>query len=267
VSAAADPRRWRRFTPAERIGRSLAYVLAAVAIVWSVKTIEIIPEFLYDAPEQTADLFRRMWPIDWGFWREMVAEALVETFHIATLGTLIALVLSIPVALLAARNVTPAPMLNLLAKFILVASRSVNSLIWALLFVAVFGPGALAGTLAIAFRSIGFVGKLLAEALEETPRGPLEALAATGAPRGAILLKGYWPQVAPSFWSVALFRWDINIRESAVLGLVGAGGIGVALDTALNNLYWDQVGLCLLVIFAVVIATEIVTSTIRDRIL
>ncbi len=260
-------RRWRRFTPGQRIGRALTYVLSAVAIVWSLRTIEVIPEFLYDAPEQTADLFRRMWPIDWSFWREMVAEALVETFHTATLGTLIALVLSVPVALLAARNVTPSPALNLVAKFILVASRSVNSLIWALLFVAVFGPGALAGTLAIAFRSIGFVGKLLAEALEEAQRGPLEALTAAGAPRSAILLKGYWPQVEPSFWSVALFRWDINIRESAVLGLVGAGGIGVALDTALNNLYWDQVGLCLLVIFAVVIATEIATSTIRSRII
>ena len=137
----------------------------------------------------------------------------------------------------------------------------------ALLFVAIFGPGALAGTLAIAFRSIGFIGKLLAEAIEEAQRGPLEALTAAGAPRSAILLKGYWPQVEPSFWSVALFRWDINIRESAVLGLVGAGGIGVALDTALNNLYWDQVGLCLLVIFLVVIATEIATSAIRSRII
>ena len=260
-------RRWVRFTPSERIGRTLAYLLSAIAVVWSVRTIEVIPEFLYDAPEQAADLFARMWPIDWSFWHKMVAESLVETFHTATLGTLIALMLAIPVALLAARNVTPSMGLNLVAKFILVASRSVNSLIWALLFVAIFGPGALAGTLAIAFRSIGFVGKLLAEAIEEAPVGPIEALIAAGAPRGAILLKGYWPQIEPSFWSVALFRWDINVRESAVLGLVGGGGIGVALDTALNNLYWDQVGLCLFVIFVVVIATEIVTSAIRSRII
>lgn len=265
--AGSTVRRWVRFTPGQRIGRTLAYLISMIAIVWSVRTIEVIPEFLYDAPEQAVDLFRRMWPIDWSFWHKMVAEALVETFHTATLGTLIALVLAIPVALLAARNVTPSVGLNLLAKFILVASRSVNSLIWALLFVAVFGPGALAGTLAIAFRSIGFVGKLLAEALEETPVGPIEALTAAGAPRGSILLEGYWPQIEPSFWSVALFRWDINVRESAVLGLVGAGGIGVALDTGLNNLYWDQVGLCLLVIFVVVIATEIATSTIRSRII
>jgi phosphonate transport system permease protein len=260
-------RRWSRFTRAERIARAVLYLAALIAVVWSVKTIEVIPEFLYDAPEQTADLFRRMWPFDWSYWRKMVAEALVETFHTATLGTIIALVLSVPVALMAARNVTRSATLNLIAKFILVSSRSVNSLIWALLFVAVFGPGALAGTLAIAFRSIGFVGKLLAEALEETPRGPIEALTAAGAPRASILLKGYWPQVEPSFWSVALFRWDINVRESAVLGLVGAGGIGMALDTALNNLYWDQVGLCLFVVFVVVIVAEVVTSAIRSRII
>lgn len=260
-------RRWTRFTPAERIGRSVFYLVALIAVVWSVKTIEVIPEFLYDAPEQTVDLFRRMWPFDWPFWNKMVAESLVETFHTATLGTIIALVLSVPVALMAARNITRSTTLNLVAKFILVSSRSVNSLIWALLFVAVFGPGALAGTLAIAFRSIGFVGKLLAEALEEAQSGPVEALTAAGAPPTSILLKGYWPQVEPSFWSVALFRWDINVRESAVLGLVGGGGIGVALDTALNNLYWDQVGLCLFVIFVVVILTEIATSAIRSRII
>ena len=122
-------------------------------------------------------------------------------------------------------------------------------------------------SLAIAFRSIGFTGKLLAEALEEANAGSIEALTAAGAGRPATLLFGYWPQVKPAFWSIALFRWDINVRESAVLGLVGAGGIGVALEAAMSNLYWDQVGLCLLVIFAVVIVTEIVTSAIRSRII
>jgi phosphonate transport system permease protein len=171
------------------------------------------------------------------------------------------------VALLASRTITKSVLLNQFANLILVSSRSVNSLIWALLFVAIFGPGALAGTLAIAFRSIGFVGKLLSEAIDESHVGPIEALTATGASKPAILLKGYWPQVEPSFWSVALFRWDINVRESAVLGLVGAGGIGVALDTAISNLYWDQAGLVLATIFAVVVLTEIVTSRIRSKII
>lgn len=260
-------RRWERFSRSERIARATIYILTAVAVVWSLKAVEIIPEFLYDAPEQTADLFKRMWPFDWAFYPKAIHSALIETFHIATLGTILAIILALPLSFLAARNFTKSPALRWFAQFIFVSSRSVNSLIWALLFVAVFGPGALAGVMSIAVRSIGFVGKLFGEALEEAQNGPLEALTATGAPRSMILVKGYWPQVEPAFWSVVLLRWDINIRESAVLGLVGAGGIGVALDAALNNLYWDQVGLILAVIFTVVVITEIVTSFLRSRII
>lgn len=258
---------WQRFTPAQRLGRFAFYLLAVAAITWAARQVEIVPEFLYDAPEQTWDLFQRMWPMDWAHYATGVHGALIETFHIATLGTLLALILGIPVALLAAKNITRSAALNWIAQFILVSSRSVNSLIWALLFVAIFGPGPIAGVLAIGFRSIGFVGKLLAEAFEEARPGPIEALRSTGAPPVSILTKGYWPQVEPSFWSVALFRWDINIRESAVLGLVGGGGIGVALDSALNSLYWDQVGLVLFVIFVVVILTEMFTAYIRSKII
>jgi phosphonate transport system permease protein len=260
-------RSWQRFTPLQSLGRYAVYLFAVLAIVWSVQQVEVIPEFLADAPAQSVDLFKRMWPFDWALYPKTVHAALIETFHIATLGTLFALILAVPFALLAARNITTSKTLNMIATFVFVSSRSVNSLIWALLFVAIFGPGALAGVLSIAFRSIGFIGKLLAEAIEEARRGPIEALEATGAPFASIVSKGYWPQVEPSFWSIAMFRWDINIRESAVLGLVGAGGIGVALEAAMSNLYWDQVGLILAVIFTVVIATEIVTTAIRKRIL
>lgn len=260
-------RRWQRFSLAERIGRSGFYLLALIAIVWSFRTIEIIPEFLSDAPAQTVDLFARMWPIDWSWYGEVVHHALVETLHIATLGTLLAIALAAPVALMVARNITASVVLNAIGRFILVATRSVHSMVWALFFVAVFGPGALAGMLAIAVHSIGFTGKFLSEAIEEARRGPIEALIATGAPPLAVLIKGYWPQVKPAFLALAVFRWDINVRESAVLGLVGGGGLGMALDTALSNLYWDQAGLVLFVIFAVVIATEIGTAWVRSRII
>jgi phosphonate transport system permease protein len=128
------------------------------------------------------------------------------------------------------------------------------------LFVGIFGPGALAGTLAIAFRSIGFVGKRFGEALEEAQPGPVEALTAAGAPWTARMTYGFWPQVKPAFWSIALFRWDVNVRESAVLGLVGAGGIGMALDAALNLFQWDRVALILLAIVVVVLADIVVTQ-------
>lgn len=265
--AGAQVRRWRRFTPVERLMRTGFYLLGAAAVVWSLQTIEIIPEFLYDAPQQTVDLFARMWPIDWSWYSKVVHLALLETLHTATLGTILAVGMASGVALMVARNVTRSVTLNLIGRFILVATRSVHAIIWALFFVAVFGPGALAGVLAIAVHSIGFTGKFLSEAIEEARPGPIEALTATGASRLAILLKGYWPQVKPAFLAISLFRWDINIRESAVLGLVGGGGLGMALDTALSNLYWDQAGLVLFVIFVIVVAAEVATSWLRGRII
>jgi len=258
---------WERFTPAQRMGRFIIYLGAVMALVLSLRTVEVIPEFLYDAPEQIVDLFTRMWPVDTAYYAEGVHSALIETLNIASLGTVLALFMAFPVGLMAANNITKIPVLNWFAKFILVSSRSVNSLVWAILFVAIFGPGALAGTVAIGFRSIGFCGKLLAEALEECDPGPIEALKAAGAPWPSIILKGYWPQVAPAFWGITLFRWDINVRESSVIGLVGAGGIGVALDTSLNLFNWDQVSLILLCIFAIVIAAEIFVTKVREKII
>ncbi|MFL6798415.1 MAG: phosphonate ABC transporter, permease protein PhnE [Xanthobacteraceae bacterium] len=267
MRASTPVRSWERFSPAERAARSAFYLVVLIAVVWSLRSIQIIPEFLYDAPQQTADLFARMWPIDWAWYPSVVQPALVETLHTATLGTLIAIAVATVVALMVARNITGSVFLNSIGRFILVATRSIHTMIWALFFVAVFGPGALAGTLAIAVHSIGFTGKFLAEAIEECKVGPVEALVATGAPPLLVLLKAHWPQVRPAFLAIAVFRWDINVRESAVLGLVGAGGLGTALETALANLYWDQVGLVLLVIFAVVIAAEIVTACLRARLL
>jgi phosphonate transport system permease protein len=267
MTETVQTRIWRRFTPAQRFTRFVVYLAIVAAVVASIQTVEIIPEFLADAPEQVVDLLTRMWPVDVAYYPKGVHAALMETIHIASLGTLLALVLALPVGILAAHNLCPFTPLNLFAKLILVSSRSVNSLVWALLFVGIFGPGALAGTLAIAFRSIGFVGKLFGEALEETSRGPIEALAAAGGPWASRLAFGYWPQVQPAFWSIALFRWDINVRESAVLGLVGAGGIGMTLDSALNLFQWNRVATILLAIFVVVILAEVVVTFVRKRII
>jgi phosphonate transport system permease protein len=258
---------WRRFTFAQRLARFALYFGIVAACVVSLRTVQIIPEFLYDAPEQVADLFKRMWPIEWSYYRTGVHEAMIETLNMASLGTILGVLMAVPLGILAASNIVPNLAINYFAKLMLVSSRSVNSLVWALLFVGIFGPGALAGTLAIAFRSIGFVGKLFGEALEETQPGPIEALTAAGAPWMSRMTYGFWPQVRPAFWSIALFRWDINVRESAVLGLVGAGGIGMALDSALNLFQWDRVAVILLAIVAVVVIAEVVVTQLRNRIL
>jgi phosphonate transport system permease protein len=275
-AAAASPSsgvpEWQRFTPAERLARFAVYLGCVLAIVLSLRTVEVIPEFLYDAPAQMKDLFVRMWPIDWAFYftprntgAQTVHAALVDTLAIALLGTLLGLLLAVPFGFMAARNIVPLAALNWLARLVLVATRSISTLLWALFFVAVFGPGALAGMCAIAFRSIGFVGKLLSEALEEAQRGPIEALTAAGAGFGSRVLYGYWPQIKPAFMGIAMFRWDINVRESSVLGLVGAGGIGMAMNAAIDTFEWQRVALILLVIFAVVVLSELLVTQLRKR--
>ena len=149
----------------------------------------------------------------------------------------------------------------------LVASRSVNTVVWALLFVAVFGPGPVAGVWAVAFRSIGFMGKLIAEAIEEIDHGPIEAIESTGASRLKVLLVGVLPQVLPVIYGTSIYRWDINIRESTVLGFVGAGGIGIQLYASINQFAWDEVSLMLLTILGVVILSEYVSAIVRHKII
>ena len=265
--AAPAKRQWERLTPRQRWTRYLLLFGTAFIVALCIRNVEVIPEFLYDAPAQAMDLLRRMWPIDFAYYPKGIHTALVDTLHIATLGTMLSIVLSLPVGLLVAKNITRSKLLNWLGMFILVSSRSVSVLVWALLFVAIFGPGPLAGTITIAVRSIGFVGKLFSEALEECPPGPIEALKASGAPWPSLFLKGYWPHVLPAYWGIALFRWDINIRESSVIGLVGAGGIGMALEQAQSLFQWTRMSLILICIFALVIIGEMVVTNIRKRII
>ena len=266
-SAALDIKQgvWRRHTIGQRAARFMIWFVIVAAIVAAGRSVEVIPEFLADAPEQIADLLKRMWPPAIAYYPKGIHDALIETLHIASLGTILAVIMALPFGLLAARNLTPNRFINFLAKLVLVSSRSVNSLVWALLFVGIFGPGALAGTLAIAFRSIGFVGKLVGEAIEEAQRGSIEALQATGASKGAEIWYGYWPQIKPAFWSIVLLRWDINVRESAVLGLVGAGGIGMVMDSAQNLFQWDRVAMVLLAIFCVVVVAELGITWMRKK--
>jgi phosphonate transport system permease protein len=177
-------------------------------------------------------------------------------------------VVAIPVAYCAARNTTPsAALVRPVALFLIVSSRSINSLIWALMLVTIVGPGVFAGILAIGLRSIGFCAKLLYEAIEEIDERQVEAVRATGASRAQVTTYGIVPQVLPAFAGIAVFRWDINIRESTVVGLVGAGGIGLQLNAALTSLAWTQVSLILLIIIATVVLSEWVSAKVRHAII
>ncbi|WP_299839195.1 phosphonate ABC transporter, permease protein PhnE [uncultured Jannaschia sp.] len=257
---------WARFTLCQRMQRYAVFAACALAVAWALGSIEIIWAWVWDAPVQMGDLFARMYPPD-PTNLGTILRVLWETVNIATIATAFAVILALPVAYLAAQNTTPNQATLWLGRLILVTSRSVNTIIWALLFVAIFGPGIIAGIVAIMFRSIGFVGKLLGEAIEEIDKRPVEALEATGASRFKVIAYAIVPQVMPTFWAVAILRWDINLRESTVLGLVGAGGIGIILQGAIDTFNWREAAMVLLAILALVILGEIVSAWLRRRII
>jgi phosphonate transport system permease protein len=257
---------WSRYTPLQRMQRYGAFLAITLVVFWALRSIDVIWEWVWDAPVQLLDLFGRMIPPD-PTNLPSILEAIWQTINIATIATFIAVFLSLPVAYIAAQNTTPNRFTLWIGRVILVSSRSVNTIIWALLFVAIFGPGIIAGIIAIMFRSIGFLGKLLGEAIEEIDPNPIEALEACGASRFKIVLYGIVPQVLPAFFAISILRWDINLRESTVLGLVGAGGIGIILQGAIDTFQWTEVSMVLLTILALVIFGEVVSTFLRRRIL
>ena len=241
--------------------------VALVVYCWQLVSERTIWEFVSDAPRQALDLGERMVPPKWSY-MDALWRPIWDTASIATLGTLMAIAMAFPLAFLAARNTTPSTaFVRPIALFIIVSSRSINSLLWALMLVMIIGPGVLAGVLAIGFRSIGFCSKLLYEAIEEIDRDQVEAITATGASGPQILNYGIVPQILPAFAGISVFRWDINIRESTVLGLVGAGGIGLQLSSSIDTVTWTQVSVILLVILVAVILSEWVSAKVRHAII
>ncbi|MGF1593663.1 MAG: phosphonate ABC transporter, permease protein PhnE [Kiloniellaceae bacterium] len=260
---------WQRRERNRQLMIWAGYLVTGMIFVycWNLMSENTIWMFVWDAHTQASDLAARMVPPNWAY-MDRLWWAIWDTINIATLGTLLAIAMAVPVAFFAARNTTPSrSVLRPIALFIIVSSRSINSLIWALMLVAILGPGVLAGIIAIALRSIGFCAKLLYEAIEEIDEDQVEAIRATGASGAQILAYGVVPQIMPAFAGISVFRWDINIRESTVLGLVGAGGIGLQLNASITTLAWTQVSTILLVIIATVLVSEWVSAKVRHAII
>ncbi|MGX9962132.1 phosphonate ABC transporter, permease protein PhnE [Roseomonas sp. F4] len=223
--------------------------------------------FVWDAPTQGADLVARMFPPRWSY-ASQLWKPLLDTINMATIGTALAIVIGVPLAFLAAHNTTPSrAFVRPLVLFIIVASRSINSLIWALILVIILGPGILAGIMAIALRSVGFIAKLLYEAIEEIDTTQVEAVTATGASRPQVLGWSIVPQIMPAFAGISVFRWDINIREATVLGLVGAGGIGMQMQASINVLAWPQVTTIFILILGTVLVSEWLSARVRHAVI
>lgn len=194
-----------------------------------------------------------------------IREGMIESVIMTVTSTIVGIAISIPIALGAASNIAPLPV-YLVCRFIVSISRALNEIIVAILFVAIFGFGPLAGFLTLSFATIGFLSKLLAEDIEDMNKVQAEAIHATGASWLQWINYGVQPQVMPRLIGLSMYRLDINFRESAVLGLVGAGGIGATLNTAFDRYEFDTVAAILILIIVTVMALEYLSGMIRGRV-
>lgn len=193
-----------------------------------------------------------------------IREGMIESLVMAVTSTVIGVAISIPIAFGAARNIAPLPV-YLFCRAIIAVSRSLQEIIIAIFFVAIFGFGPLAGVITLSFATIGFLSKLLAEDIEDIDKGQAEAVRATGARWLQLINYGVQPQVMPRLIGLSLYRLDINFRESAVLGLVGAGGIGATLNTAFDRYEFDTAAAILISIIGIVMFAEYTSGLIRAR--
>jgi phosphonate transport system permease protein len=190
----------------------------------------------------------------------------LDTVLIAIIGTVLGSLVSLPVALLGARNLAPLGRFGyLLARALMTLSRSVHEIIWALIFVSAVGLGAFAGILALACRSVGFISKILSEAIERIDPRPIEAIQAVGGSRWQVVLHGVLPQILPITVSTIIFEWDVNMNRAAVLGLVGAGGLGLAFYNQIIASHYNGVTTVLLAILAIILIGELVSALLRRR--
>ncbi len=259
---AEEYERWQRYDIRTRVMRFSALLVAIPIVVYAWQLLGVNYGYVATAFDAVGGLLGRMYPPDYGYTGEIVSP-MIETINIALLGTGLAAGLSVPIAYLAANNTSPNWLTYVIGRLIITVTRTVSTIIWAIIFVILFGPGAFAGVLAVAIRSIGFVGKLLAEAIEEIDQGQVRALESAGANGPQQLIYGVAPQVLPVFVGITTHRWDINIRSSTVLGFVGAGGIGLELTGLMDFYEWRSVSVILLAILLTVIASEFVSAKVR----
>ncbi|MBU8825800.1 phosphonate ABC transporter, permease protein PhnE [Mycolicibacterium goodii] len=238
---------------------AIAAVLATLVSAWA---IDFVPTALLEGTDNIVALLQRMIPprLDDPGRISMLA---VETLLMAVLGTTLAAIASVPLAFLAARNTTPHPLVQAVARAVITFCRAMPDLLFAVLFVRALGIGVLPGILALALHSIGMLGKVFADAIEQTDPGPREAVRSTGVGTVRELLNAVVPQVVPSWIATFVYRIDINLRMSVVLGFVGAGGIGFALQDALRGLIYPRALGIVCVILVIIAAMELLAIAIR----
>ena len=255
--------------PRGRIGRRLVVVLVALiaagVIAQAFYVVQARPEDLITGAHGMADLLSRAMPPAWSEYGDILWPTL-ETIDLAIFGTLFGVLMALPLAVLAASNVTPARPLYYLARGVIALTRAVPDLVWALLFVTAVGLGPFPGALALSVHSIGMLGRLFSEVIEDMDFGPVEALTLTGASRLQVFTHAVVPGVLPSLLGISLYRFDENLRSSLVLGFVGAGGLGFRLLTAMNLFQYQTVSLLLIATFVLVMAAERGSALLRRQV-
>jgi phosphonate transport system permease protein len=244
--------------------RTVLVVLGIGVLVQALIVVQARPQDLVTGFHGMVDIIRRATPPDFSKLPDAMWPAL-ETVDIALFGTVAGIIMAVPLSILAASNVTPARWLYYLSRGIIGFTRAVPDLVWALLFVTAVGLGPFPGGLALAVHSIGMLGRLFAETIENMDMAPIDALSLTGATRLQVFTHGVLPSVLPALTGIGLYRLDENIRSSLVLGFVGAGGIGFQLLTAMNLFQYREVSLLLIVVFVLVLAAERLSAICRER--
>jgi len=251
----------------DKVSHSIFFMVMMALVLWSVN-VTIIEDTDWERMGSLGEVLAsagRFFGIDFSLIPNLFEPA-IETFMISCLGTLLGVIICVPAIWFGALNITPfKPITYPIGRFMMTMSRSIHEIVWALFFVAVLGLGALPGIFAIAVRSVGFIAKMSAEAIEDIELGPLDAIRATGANRFQVLLFAILPQVLPQVIGVILFEWEINIRRSAILGLVGAGGLGLVFFRQMNTYNYHGVTTVILAILGIIIIGEIVSHFTRKR--
>ena len=251
-----------------RVQRYAAYLVFLLILVAGYRYMRLPLERLPDGLREIGLVVgQKMFPPDFAYAAKNLVQPFIETFAMAFAGTVLGIVISVPLAWFAAANMTPSPrVLYPLVRMLLVVARSIHEIIWAMLLVACLGFGPLAGMIVLTIDFIGFGSKLLAESIEAADMKPVEAIRAAGGNRLRQMILGVIPQVAPVWVGIFVYGWDIVLRASFVLGLVGAGGVGAQLIGAVESLSYDRLGAILLIIIAIVAVSEVVSARLRKQV-
>ena len=252
-----------------RLQSYIIIILLALIYIWAFSGMPL-NGFKETAGQVSKAIISGIFHPDWDYVYipegEDLLRGLLDTLAIAILGTFISAILCIPFAFWAANNMSKGKGISSSGKFALSFVRTFPEIVMAILFIKAVGPGSFAGVLALGLHSIGMLGKLFSEEIENVDLGPTEALMATGANRFQILWFAVLPQVMPGFLSYTLYRFEINVRSAAILGIIGAGGIGTPLIFALSSRDWERVGIILLGIIVMVTIIDIISGFLRKKI-